>query len=116
VKTTRAVFQHTVNQLTNIRNMLAESSFLSQMSYTHDSPNNCAVLDDQSVILITHTSNQEVTGYKLLFLRDLYTYPYSSNVLLIGYYIPTKHIRSGVPVTKAFCIPCQREYLVIPLA
>ena len=57
-----------------------------------------------------------VSGNVLLFRRDLYSHPYPSRNLHIGYYIESFRSISGVPDGKAFLFPLNSEFVLLPLA
>jgi hypothetical protein len=113
VKKTRGVFQQTLSQLHDIRALNIHSP-IQDLFYSNASPNQCAIIDS-TVVLIQHvTPEGYIYGIILTFKRPLYTYPYSSQVLSIGYYRETKDNASGFPTRKAIMLPIDSEYLVIP--
>jgi hypothetical protein len=119
IKKTRMIFQQSMNQIIHIRNLFTLTpNCENELSFTSASPNNCAVLPDGSILLVSHVAeDKSVCGVKLSFSRDLYTYPYSSSLLHIGYYAASRiRLSHVIPASKAICIPCASEYLIIPYA
>jgi hypothetical protein len=121
IRPTRYTFQQTLHVLSDIRDIYANEPSKSALYFSDKSPNNCAVLEDGTIVLITSSVSSESTcafvGQELIFSRNLYTYPYESHVLQIGYYSLTRKILSPVhPVSKAVCIPINSEFLIIPYA
>jgi hypothetical protein len=116
VRPTRFTFQHTLNILSNIRDIYSEPSG-QQLIISDISPNNCVLLADYSIILVTQINDSLVAGKKLQFSRSLYTLPYDSATIQIGYYrIGRTLVKNVKPLTKAICIPMEGEFLVIPYA
>jgi hypothetical protein len=117
VKKTRGIFKQAISQLDSIRAINISCPTTDQLRYDEDSPNNCAMIDNKFIIIDRVSDNGEISGSVLQFHRPLYSYPYSSAVLQIGYYIKTQEQISGYPTRKGFLFPVeQNEYIVIPLA
>jgi hypothetical protein len=119
MKPTRFAFQQSLSQLINIRSLYTGPTD-SQLKFSHKSPNNCAMLPDNTFVIICSfdTSTACITSaQKLIFSRSLYSLPYDSCVLSIGYYTLSRSLVHNVyPVSKAICIPCDSEFLIIPYA
>ena len=59
--------------------------------------------------------NGTISGHLLRFSRELYSYPYSSQQLGIGYFYKSREVVHCVePFLKDICIPFVTEFLVIP--
>lgn len=115
IRANNGIFKQTLNQLCQIRSLLNLSNDQTQLSFTTSSPNNCALTEAGEVIIVTYVSGPFVSGTLLSFSRDLYSYPYPSSNLGIGYYSVTKnHIKNVIPANKAILVPFDTEYLVIP--
>jgi hypothetical protein len=116
IKKTRSIFQHSLTQLINIRSLLRETG-PSVLSFSSNPPNNCAILADGTVVLVTQVSGAEVFGQKLVFSHALYSFPYSSLSLGFGFYkMSGEYLYRESPVSKAICIPSGSEFLVLPYA
>ena len=86
---------------------------------TTNLPNNCVQLADGSVILIESVHDDTVSGKVLRFQESLYSYPYPSEALSIGYYeLSRKRVYSASFARRCFIISLEedRRFLVIPLA
>jgi hypothetical protein len=121
IRPTRYTFEQTLHVLSDIRDLYTKEPSKSTLYFSDQPPNNCGVLEDGTVVLINSSIPSEsactFVGQKLIFSRNLYTYPYESRVLNIGYYSLSRKILSPVhPVSKAVCIPINSEYLIIPYA
>ena len=90
------------------------------MLYTKCSPNNCAIIHDNVIVLIDKVDKKAgqpvVHGFRLIFSRSLYDYPYPSKVLLIGWYSTSRQHVSGEAVRKCFVFPVDIDYLIIPFS
>jgi hypothetical protein len=85
------------------------------LNYSITSPDNCAITSDGQVVLITSFHDNRFTGKVLHYERDLYSHPYPSKLLQIGYYSTSRKIITNFqPVNKAICIPFKKEYLIFP--
>ena len=104
LKCTSGMFQQTLNNLSIIRNLFSNVKPTS-FTFSNEVPNNCCIIEGGFVIQISEaTLEADVTlvdGYVLTLKRDLYTYPYKSSLLGIGYYsISTKFVSNRVPCKK----------------
>jgi hypothetical protein len=115
VKKTRDIFMQTISQLTSIR-AINISSPSKNLFFHSDSPNNCALVDNKFVIVGNVIKNGAVSCHVLQFHHALYSYPYSSEVLQIGYYVKTQERITGHALRKAFVFPIDNYFLVIPFA
>ena len=116
IRRTRYVSTHVINQAANLRSYKFTSPE-TDLLYSNAYPNNCAFIENcLSPILIASVDrkNNSVSGYTLKFKKCLYTYPYSSELLRIGYYCKTLVVKSGTPVKKCYILPYGNEYLLIP--
>ena len=114
------MFKQTINNMFIIRYLFCKipANFL-HFSATSD---NCCMLDDNSIVIISDICAKEntlyVSGFMLQFMRDLYVTPYVSSSLKVGYYRKTnKRKFEKLPVNKCICIPkCDKhdEYVIFP--
>ena len=120
-KKTRFYFEHSISQLEAIRSSDINSKRCSQPLFSVSRPNNCALFDGSTVVIIKSISpdGMVVSGHRLHFLRDLYTYPYPISSIGIGFYRSAEdsdRVISGRPSGKAICIPVKKDFLVLPLS
>lgn len=117
VKKTNMIFHQSLNQLINIRSLYVNSP-QSQLIFSAQPPNNCAVLNDGSFLLVSHVGfDNALSGSLLAFSRDLYVYPYPSRCLQIGFYSQSRiKLNQVYPVSKAICIPFDSDFLILPFA
>ena len=114
IKQSNNVFQQSLSQLQNIRSIYT-SNIEQPLLFSNKSPNNCAILEDGTYVVVTQADSNIVTGYVLTFIKPLYTYPYNSNVIGIGFFKPSeKLVRRKLAYSKAFFIPYDQHYLIIP--
>ena len=114
VKKTRWIFKHTLNQINDIRSLYIDST-VSDLVFSHLSPNNCAILSDGSVLVVSNINGNLVSGTLLAYSRDLYSYPYPSKILGIGFYsLSRTRLCHVAPFSKAICIPHESEYIILP--
>ncbi len=85
IRINNCIFQQTVNQLTQIRSLYSHNKIY-PLCFSNKSPNNCALIHNNIVILIHSVRERLVSGNVLDFSRDLYVYPHKSSVLNIGFY------------------------------
>jgi hypothetical protein len=121
IKCNNAIFQQSIIHLTAMRSLYTPDSIskTSMLFFSSKTPNNCAVFESGDILYITHAANNSVSGYKMSFFLNLYSYPYASISLGIGYYkLCTSFVSAQVPVNKAICIPTSDVdiFLVIPYA
>lgn len=115
VRQTNGVLQHARDQLMKIREILATKPTQRRMKFSVKYPDNCALVRGH-FILVKCVSGEIVSGNVLLFRRDLYSHPYSSRNLHIGYYVESFRSISGVPDGKAILFPLKSEFVLLPLA
>jgi hypothetical protein len=118
VRATRHIGQHCVKQLLAVRSIYAGQICKSNAGfYTNKSPNNCAILDNDDIVLINALcADKSVSGYKMQFSKELYDFPYASSTLKIAFYKVTDSITRGIPFVKCISIPIDDEFLVLPYA
>jgi hypothetical protein len=121
IKATNAMDKHALNQLLTVRSIFTGTTCNDTPDsdlYSNKCPNNCALLTNGKVIYITHVHSPSlVSGYRLIFSKNLYDYPYASSALGIGYYrMSDIYEVECCPVVKCICIPVQNEYVVLPYA
>jgi hypothetical protein len=120
IKATKERERHIVSQLLSIRAIYTGSICKEgEILFSNKLPNNCAVLQDDSVLfMIEELQNGSVCGKRLVFIKDLYDYPYPSSILKIGFYrLSATYVSNALPVLKCICIPIERDdYLVYPYA
>ncbi|MCL4140079.1 UNVERIFIED_CONTAM: hypothetical protein GTU68_050899 [Idotea baltica] len=111
------VFKQSVDQLFQIRSIYTNSSS-DYLFFSKTSPDNCAIVQNNEIVLVDSVvSGCRISGYFLIFSHNLYSTPYPSKSLGIGYYKKTKKFVSDcVPVSKAICILVEDCYLIIPYA
>jgi hypothetical protein len=116
IRATNGIFQQSIHQLLRVRDLYTGPVSNSEFFFSTSSPNNCCISENGDILLIDCISNKLVSGIKLYFVRDLYTNPYPSSTLGIGYYAPSKSFaKCVVPVKKAIAFPLQTELLIFPL-
>jgi hypothetical protein len=116
VKKTRMIFKQSLTQLINLRSIYTNLP-VHDLQFSSKAPNNCALLSDGKLLLIDSVNQNTVGGVFLKFSESLYSYPYDSEGLQIGFYsLTSKRISNAIPLTKAVCIPVKSKYLVIPFA
>ena len=63
------------------------------LHFSVTSPENCCILDDDSIVIILDICTKEnilyASGFMLQFVRDLHVTPYVSSSLKVGYYRKT---------------------------
>lgn len=111
IKKTRHVAQNVVNAAFALKSEAHLNG--RELFFSVNSPDNCAYVNG-NFVLITAKRDTLVTGRVLCFHRPLYSYPYSSQVLKIGFYYFGRENITGTPNGKAMVIPCDKEFLVIP--
>lgn len=115
IRQTNFIFQQSVNQLIALRFLcLSQPPADRSLSFTSKTPNNCALIGQAYVLVDTCSADQHIGGFELQFVKDLYTYPYSSSTLRIGYYRVSRKRVAGLPTGKAIALPVDQEYLVFP--
>lgn len=112
IRVTRHIFRHVLNQCFTLRNICI-SDCVSDLFFSSKSPNNCAIVNG-CIIKVDKTESDSVSGYELVFRDELYSFPYSSRFLGIGYYNLSRSFVIGRPTGKCFMIPVDSAYLVIP--
>lgn len=118
-KCTPSIFNHLCSNMMNIRELTTVCD-PSHLFFSSDTPNNCCQYDDGFLMISGFFEANEkkcVSGYKLVFLNDLYDYPYKSSVLGIGYYKLSKiFVTDVIPNNKCICFPVNDNYLLLPYA
>lgn len=118
IRPTREIFVSTINQAKRACN--SYQSFNSVLHFSVSTPDNFCLLTDNRVGLITSIDGDEiqfVSGFFLKFIKPLYSYPYCSSLLNIGYYKVTQHeFTLLTPITK--CIGFKKkessEVVIVP--
>ena len=107
IKKTSGIFKQAVNELINIRFLYSRPTSLELGLYFSDKPpNNCAILSNFTFIIVKKVeSDGSVCGNMLKFHRSIYSYPYSSKTLAIGYYKERPNVLRGNPISKSILIP-----------
>lgn len=117
-KCTPYIFSHLTNNIFDIRNTTDFSPPTSSLFFSNCSPDNCCETDDGYVFITqTYCTNGlfSISGIILKYYSPLYTEPYSSSVLGIGYYTKSlKRVCHVIPKNKCICIPENDCFLVIP--
>ncbi|PAA93458.1 hypothetical protein BOX15_Mlig021851g7, partial [Macrostomum lignano] len=113
ISITRFASKHILHQFFNVRATLT-SDPASIVFFSKKSPNNCAVVNGVPILISTVVGNV-LTGHVLKFSHPLYTSPYSSEILNIGFYHVTRNVVTGNASRKCFLLPSSGgEYIVIP--
>ena len=112
VKVTRHAFPHIVAQARNLREIPSKTP--PSLRFSENSPNNFAIVNDKVVMVTRTLQNNVVCGKQMLFRHDLFSYPYPSSELGIGYYAATKKTVFGQPINKAFGFPVENEFVIVP--
>ena len=118
IRCNNGIFIQSVNHLINIRSLYIHFNE-PNLFFSETKPNNCAILEDGKVVFVTKVGLDRLTisGRQLVVSRDLYTYPYPSRILGIGYYQLTRLKLTNVKaMKKAILFPIDNEYLVFPYA
>uniref|UniRef100_A0A1I8GBY1 Transposase domain-containing protein n=1 Tax=Macrostomum lignano TaxID=282301 RepID=A0A1I8GBY1_9PLAT len=116
LRVTRFTTAHLLAQMLNVREMLTTNPASSlRYSPTPKPPNNCCVIGDNIVRISAVHGNGEVTGVILQFNGGLYEYPYTSELLRIGYYCDSRQTITGMPKKKCIMLPQPICCLVVPL-
>lgn len=114
---TREVFKNSVTQMRILRSLSCNETIIRPL-FSSSSPNNCCIDIEFQVILIKEVADDgNISGMLLNFHRCLYTKPYSSEILKIGYYQKSRTYLVDRKVLKKCLIfqsTCMNEYLVIP--
>ena len=111
VKVTRYAFSHILNQVRNVPCSLQSS----QLRFTTQPPNNFALFDGHVVKIDSVLNDGTVIGKTLTFRKDVYSYPYNSKQLRIGYYALSRKTVKGKPLNKAIAFPSDDEFVIFPL-
>ena len=115
IRANNGIFRQSVNQLLNVRTLYSSHATDNTLLFTASCPNNCALSENGDVILVDFVQDSLVSGVILCFERELFTHPYSSRIVGIGYYSRTrKYVKHVVPVSKAILVPFESEYFIIP--
>jgi len=120
IKVNNMIFDQSVNQLLSIRSMYANMS-INPLIISTKQPDNCVMLENYEIIIVDAVNKSEtsvehfVSGNVLEFVRPLYDYPYSSQVLHIGNYkLTKKYVKFQKVFVKAICLPTVNSFFVIP--
>ncbi|PAA76785.1 hypothetical protein BOX15_Mlig005569g2, partial [Macrostomum lignano] len=93
IRASRHIFSQSVNQLRNVRAIYADAE-LNTIYFSPESPNNCAILPDGRIVVVSNvTASGHVDGTVLELTRHLYQFDnsrFSSSLLGIGYYRRTR--------------------------
>ena len=113
-KATNCIFQQTVKNLLNIRNICSDFEN-NDLILTTQCPNNCVLISGKVVLIDRVIQKNIISGKVLTFLRNLYTSPYPSSAHLIGFYkLSNEMVFEEVVDRKCICIVLDNEYLVFP--
>lgn len=119
IKPSSNVFEQSLRHLDEVRSVLMEKNFdNSEFSFSAKAPDNCAMLNDGEIVVITSVDDTKktVSGSVLKFSRNLYDDPYESKHIRLGFYSKSRLLlKNVVPSCKCILIPKEREFLVIPL-
>jgi hypothetical protein len=113
VRKTRYIFKHVVNQAALLRDINTNNS-VKELKFSDKFPNNCAIIDNDIILIDGFISDSEVSGSVLIFRAPLYMYPYDSTLYKIGFYQKSLVKKSGKPNQKCFVIPQNDEFVIIP--
>ena len=116
IKPSSKICEQSLNRIMDIREMFRNVPVANELYFSERSPDNCTVLEDGRIVVISSIVENLITGKVLKWSRNLFTYPYPSCVLKIGYYSLTRlKVRNVSPFRKCMLFPKDSEYLVIPL-
>jgi hypothetical protein len=117
IKSSSNVFKHSINTLDDIRQIFCEVPTCSTPYFSSCSPNNCAILNDNSLVMIDIVKTDgSISGHQLMLKDDLYSQPYPSRYLHIGIYSLSKQLIHGIPLAKCVAFPVDNhEFVIIPL-
>jgi hypothetical protein len=73
IRANNGIFKQSLGHLINIRALYVNCSS-SILTFSPNSPNNCAITQNGEIILIESTNGQLVSGMQLVLSRNLYTY------------------------------------------
>ena len=116
IRPTWKIFESVKSQMRNLRLHVEKTH--TKAIFTSDIPNNCCIDTNDKVILIENVTNENrVCGRELIFSRNVYDYPYPSQLLKIGYYSKSRsYLTERNVVKKCLIMPSDsNEYLVLPL-
>jgi hypothetical protein len=114
IRVTNGIFKQSINQIMSIRNLYSRSND-AELFFSPLSPNNCCILPNGDIVIVSSVFDSLVSGKLCSFSRDLYISPYPSSILGIGFYIVTDTlVEHVIPLKRAFAIPVDSEMLVIP--
>lgn len=116
IKKTRGIFQHSLNQMIDLRSihtdMVPEENTL---YFSSKPPNNCCVIDEEVVLITAYDRIKNIAyGIRLTLSSSIYEYPCPSERLGLGIYQQTKFKVSGTPMIKMICVPRETEFMVMP--
>ena len=119
IKTGSFILTQSVNSLISLRSIY--NNLPSKLvSFSTTSPDNCAIIQYNGKhipIIIDNIFEDKVSGYVMKFFDDIYTYPYLSRVLGIGFYNTTSlYVNNVKPVNKCIIFPKGAHKIVIPFA
>jgi len=114
IKCSRNVFQQTVGKLHAIRDLYGSTS-LGSFKVSNRCPDNAFEMEDGTIVL-SNSENANI-GTVLKFSSPLYTFPYDSKYLGIGFYSITD-IQKPIVGELRKCIALEQEtkYIIMPLA
>jgi len=111
IKQTKCVYEHCVNQILKLRDLYKKKSF--DINITTKSPNNFCIINGVTVE-INQIEGDFIVGIELIFVKDLYNYPYNSSILKIGCYQRGRKVIKGKPTRKCMCIQEENYLIIIP--
>ena len=115
IKPSSNIFEQSLNRMMDIRTAFQDVQ-MRELRFSEKAPDNCAVLQDGRIVIILSVTDKLITGKVLNFTRNLFSDPYPSKLLKIGYYSLTRlKVHNVLPVQKCISIPRQNEFLVIPV-
>ena len=110
-KHTNNTLSHVVHQILLLREISVPATF---SVVTTKAPNNC-VLTDNGIVLVKVLNGSSVEGRYCRFVENLYSIPYESCQVKIGYYEITETLVSGKIIRKCILIQQNGKCVIIPL-
>ena len=115
IKASSNIFEQSLNRMMDIRTSF-QNNQVRKLRFSDKAPDNCAVLEDGRIVIVLSVTNNLISGQVLKFARNLFSDPYPSKFLHIGYYSLSRlKVRNVLPMQKCILIPKQNEFLVIPI-
>lgn len=112
-KATNGVFTQTLGNLLKLRDLSSTNQKITSL-VTTSTPNNCVQTTTGDILCVKCVEGEFVKGFKMDFVKPLYTEPYLSQTILFGYYCRTDTLLEQQQFCKkCICFPCQNDLFII---